>query len=55
VHSGILRRDNEKRDRGGPKLSWEGAEKEDLKLWNIPEDQALNRSEWKTAIHVPAP
>ena len=27
----------------------------DLKGWNIPKDLALDRSTWKTAIHVPEP
>jgi len=27
----------------------------DLKGWNIPKDLALDRSAWKTAIHVPEP
>jgi len=26
-----------------------------LKGWNIPKDLALDRSAWKTAIHVPEP
>lgn len=27
----------------------------DLKEWDIPKDLALNKSVWKTAIHVPKP
>ena len=56
VRSGILSQDsNVKRDRGRPKLTWVEAIKEDLKGWNIPKDLALDRSAWKTAIHVPEP
>jgi hypothetical protein len=29
--------------------------KVDLKEWIIPKDLDLNRSKWKTAIHVPEP
>ena len=54
VRSGILRQDrNVKRGRGRPKLIWVEAIKGDLKGWNIPKDLALDRSDWKTAIHVP--
>ena len=56
VRSGILSQDsNVKRGRGRPKLTWVEAIKEDLKGWNIPKDLALDRSAWKTAIHVPEP
>jgi len=56
VRSGILRRDsNMKRGRGRPKLTWEEAVKGDLRGWNIAKDLAMNRSAWKTAIHVPEP
>jgi hypothetical protein len=34
-------------------LTWEEAIKRDLKGWNIPKDLSLDRSVWKTAIHVP--
>ena len=44
-----------KRGRGRPKLTWLEAIKGDLKGWNIPKDLALDRSAWKTAIHVPEP
>ena len=54
VRSGILSQDsNVKRGRGRPKLTWVEAIKGDLKGWNIPKDLALDRSAWKTAIHVP--
>ncbi|RCV13281.1 hypothetical protein SETIT_2G334300v2 [Setaria italica] len=56
VRSGTLRRDsNVKRGKGRSKLTWEEAIKGDLKGWNIPKDLALDRSAWKTAIHVPEP
>ena len=56
VRSGTLRRDsNVKRGRGKPKLTWEEAIKGDLKGWNIPKDLVLDKSAWKTAIHVPEP
>ena len=56
VRSGILSQDsNVKRGRGRPKLTWVEAIKGDLKGWNIPKDLALDRSAWKTAIHVPEP
>ena len=43
------------RGRGRPKLTWVEAIKGDLKGWNIPKDLALDRSAWKTTIHVPEP
>ena len=46
---------NVKRGRGRPKLTWVEAIKGDLKGWNISKDLALDRSAWKTAIHVPEP
>ena len=56
VRSGILNQDsNMKRGRGRLKLTWVEATKGDLKGWNIPKDLALDRSAWKTAIHVPEP
>jgi len=56
VRSGILSQDsNMKRGRGRPKLTWVEAIKGDLKGCNIPKDLALDRSAWKTAIHVPEP
>jgi len=41
-----------KRGRGRPKLTWVEAIKGDLKGWNISKDLALDRSTWKTTIHV---
>ena len=56
VRSRILSQDsNVKRGRGRPKLTWVETIKEDLKGWNISKDLALDRSAWKTAIHVPEP
>ena len=56
VRSGILSQDsNVKRDRRRPKLTWVDGIKGDLKGWNIPKDLALDRSAWKTAIHVTEP
>ena len=53
MRSGILSQDNYvKRGRGIPKLTWVEAIKGDLKGWNIPKDLALDRSAWKTVIHV---
>ena len=56
MRSGILSQDsNVKRGRGRPKLTWVEAIKGDLKGWYILKDLALDRSAWKTAIHVPEP
>jgi len=56
VRSVILSQDsNVKRGRGRPKLTWVEVIKGDLKGWNIPKDLALDKSAWKTAIHVPEP
>ena len=54
MRSGILSQDsNVKRGRGRPKLTWVETIKGDLK--GIPKDLDLDRSAWKTAIHVPEP
>ena len=54
VRSEILSQDsNVKRGRGRPKLTWIEGIKEYLKGWNILKNLALDRSAWKTAIHVP--
>ena len=45
----------DKRGRERPKLTWVEAIKGDLKGQNIPKDLALDRSAWKTAIHVAKP
>ena len=56
VRSGVLERvDNVKRDRGRPKLTWDGLVKRDHKVWNISKEIALDRSAWKVAINVPEP
>jgi hypothetical protein len=56
VRSGIIRRSgNEKRGRGRPNLTWEESVKRDLKDWCITKELALDRREWKLAIHVPEP
>jgi hypothetical protein len=41
------------RGRGRPKLTWEEVVKRDLKGRDILKDLDLNRSAWKTIIHVP--
>jgi hypothetical protein len=46
---------NEKRGRGRPNLTWEESVKRDLKDWSITKELALDRREWKLAIHVPEP
>ena len=56
VRSGILNQNsNMMTSRERPKLTWIEAIKGDLKRWNIPKELALDRSAWKTAIHVPEP
>jgi hypothetical protein len=51
----IRRTDNKKRDRGRPNLTWEESMKRDLKDWCITKELALDRREWKIAIHVSEP
>jgi hypothetical protein len=56
VRSGVIRRSgNEKRDRERTNLTWEESVKRDLKDWCITKELALDRREWKLAIHVPEP
>jgi hypothetical protein len=56
VRSGVIRRfDNEKRDRERQNLTWEESVKRDLKDRCITKELALDRREWKLAIHVPKP
>jgi hypothetical protein len=56
VCSGVIRRsDNEKRGRGRQNLTWEESVKRVLKDWCITKELALDRREWKLAIHVPEP
>jgi hypothetical protein len=53
VRSGVIRwSGNEKRGRGRPNLTWEESGKRDLKDWCITKELALDRREWKLAIHV---
>jgi hypothetical protein len=53
VRSGVIRQtDNERRHRGRPNLTWEESVKRDLKDWCITKELALDRREWKIAIHV---
>lgn len=44
-----------KRGRGRPNLTWAELVKKDMKDWNIAEELAMDRREWKQAIHVPEP
>jgi hypothetical protein len=51
----IRRTGNNKRGRGRPNLTWEESVKRDLNDWCITKEIALDRREWKLAIHVPEP
>jgi hypothetical protein len=54
VHSKVISQtDNEKGGRGRPTLTWEKFLRRDLKNWSITKELALDRREWKLAIHVP--
>jgi hypothetical protein len=56
IRSGVLSRpQNTRRDRYRPRLTWKEVIKKDLKEWSIPRELALNRSVWKTTIHVSKP
>jgi hypothetical protein len=56
VCSEVIRRTgNERRNRGRPNLAWEESVKRDLKDWCITKELALDRREWKLAIHVSKP
>jgi hypothetical protein len=56
IHNGVIRRSgNEKRGKGRPNLTCEESVKRDLKNWCITKELALDRREWKLAIHVPEP
>ena len=56
VNSGILKSMEEtRRGRGRPKLTWAEAVKRDLRDWNVPKDLAVDRTAWRSAIHVPEP
>jgi hypothetical protein len=45
--------ENIRRGRDRPRLTWEEAIKKDLKEWNISKEFALDKSAWKTTIHLP--
>jgi hypothetical protein len=51
----IRRTGNKKRNRGRPNLTWEESVKRDLKDCCITKELALDKREWKLAIHVPEP
>jgi hypothetical protein len=54
--SGVIRRtSNEKRGRWRTNLTWKESVKRDLKNWYIITELALDRREWKLAIHVSEP
>jgi hypothetical protein len=56
IRNGVIRRTgNNKRDRGRPNLTWEEFVERDLKEWCITKELALDRREWKLAIHVSEP
>jgi hypothetical protein len=51
--NGVIRwTDNKKRDRWRSNLTWEKSVKRDLKDWCITKELALDRREWKLAIHM---
>jgi hypothetical protein len=53
VNSGILRSmENTRRGIGRPKLTLAEAVKRGLRAWNVPKDLALDRTAWKSPIHV---
>jgi hypothetical protein len=52
IRNGVIRRiGNEERQRR-PNLTWEESVKRDLNEWYITKELALDRREWKLAIHV---
>jgi hypothetical protein len=54
IRNGVIRRTNNKKiDRERPNLTLEESVKRDLKDWCITKELALDRREWKLAIHVP--
>jgi hypothetical protein len=56
IHNEVIRRTgNNKRGRRRPNLTWEESVKRDLNDWCITKEIALDRREWKLAIHVPEP
>jgi hypothetical protein len=53
VRSGVISLiSNEKSGRGRPNLTWEESVKRDLKDWSITKKFALDRRQWKLAIHI---
>jgi hypothetical protein len=53
ICNGVIKRTgNKKRGRGRPNLTWEESVKRDLNEWCITKELALDRREWKLAIHV---
>jgi hypothetical protein len=56
IRNGVVgRTGNKKRGRRHPNLTWEESVKRDLKDWCITKELALDRREWKLAIHVTEP
>jgi hypothetical protein len=55
VRSGVIRRTGNERGRGRSNLTREQSVKRDLKDWGITKELALDRREWKLAIHVSEP
>lgn len=56
VNSRILKSmEDTRRGRGRPKLMWAEAIKRDLRDWNVPKVLALDRTAWRSEIHVPEP
>jgi hypothetical protein len=56
VRSGVIRRSgNKKKGRRRTNLTCEESVKRDLKDWCITKELALDRREWKLAIHVSEP
>jgi hypothetical protein len=56
IHNGVIKRtSNNKRGRGRPNVTWDEFVKRDLKDWCITKEVALDRREWKLAIHMAEP
>jgi hypothetical protein len=54
IRNGIIRRTgNKERGTRRPNLTWKESVKRDVKNWCITKELALDRREWKLAIHVP--
>jgi hypothetical protein len=52
IRNEVIRRTGNEGCRGRPNLTWEESVKRDLKDWCIINELALDRREWKLAIHV---